>query len=84
MTYHADLYLTHQFHLQYHHALLVLLAGLVSLIVLPADGLVALLAGDVADDVAAGGHAALGGLAGLEVHHAVEQVRLPVLTAEIL
>lgn len=48
-------------------ALLVLLGSLVGLVVLPAHRLLALAAGDVADDVAAGGHVALRGLASVDV-----------------
>lgn len=65
-------------------ALLVLLALLIGLVVLPADRLVALLAGDVAHDVAARRHVALRGLAGFDVDHDVKEVRLAVLAAKVL
>lgn len=75
---------TEQLGLKDELALLVFLARLVRLIVLPADRLLALLAGDIADDVAARRHAALRGLAGFDVDHAVKEVRLAVLPAEVL
>lgn len=65
-------------------ALLVFLARLVGLVVLPADRLLALLAGDVADDVAPRRHAALRRLARVDVDDRVEQVSFAVLTAEVL
>ena len=65
-------------------ALLVLLRRLKGLVVLPADRLLALVARDVADDVAAGGHVALIGVAGVDVDDAVEEVGLAVLAAEVL
>lgn len=65
-------------------ALLVLLAGLIGLVVLPADRLLTLATVDVADNVAAGGHVALVGLRLGDVDDAVEQVRLAVLAAEVL
>lgn len=65
-------------------ALFVLLARLVGFVILPADDLLALSAGDVADDVAASCHAALSGLAGLDVDDRVEQVRFAMLTPKIL
>lgn len=64
--------------------LLVLLASLEGLVVLPADGLAALAARDVADDVAAGGHVALRRLALGDVDDGVEEVRLAVLATEVL
>lgn len=75
---------TEQLGLEDELALLVLLARLVRLIVFPADGLLALLAGDVAHDMAARRHAALRRLARLDVDHAVEEVGLAVLAAEVL
>lgn len=65
-------------------ALLVLLGRLVGLVVLPADDLVADAAGDVADDVAAGGHVTLARLGALDVDDGVEEVGLAVLAAEVL
>lgn len=65
-------------------ALLVLLAVLVRLVVLPADRLLALLAGNVAHDVAARRHVTLARLAGVDVDHVVEEIRLTMLTAEVL
>lgn len=65
-------------------ALLVLLRGLVRLVVLPADGLLALPARDVAHDVPAGRHVALAGLALGDVDNRVEEVGLAVLAAEVL
>jgi hypothetical protein len=53
-------------------ALLVLFRVLISLVVLPADRLLALAAGDVANNVAAGRHVALVGLAGIDVDDIVE------------
>lgn len=64
-------------------ALLVLLARLVRLVILPANSLLALFAGDVTDYVSACRHAALRGLAGLNVDYAVEEVGLTMLTAEV-
>lgn len=65
-------------------ALLVLLARLVGLVVLPSDRLLALLARDVAHDVAPRRHAALRRLARVDVDDRVEQVGLAMLTAEVL
>lgn len=48
-----------QFLLQYEFPFLVFLAGLVCFVVLPSYGFVALAAGDVAYDMAAGSHATL-------------------------
>lgn len=65
-------------------ALLVLLAGLVRLVVFPPDGARAAAALDVAHDVAAGCHVTLGGLGGLDVDDAVEEVCLAMLASEVL
>lgn len=73
-----------QLSLEYELALLIFLGRLVGFVVLPADGLLALAAGDVAHDVPAGGHAALAGLAGVDVYDGVEEVRLAMLAAEVL
>lgn len=58
--------------LKYKLALLVLLRSLVCFIVLPANGLLALLAGDIAYDVSSGRHVSFAGLACLDVDDAVK------------
>lgn len=73
-----------QFFLQNELPLLVFLAALVGLVVLPAHGLLALSAGDVADDVATGRHAAFDGLGLGDVHDGIEEVGLTMLATEVL
>lgn len=70
--------------LQNELALLVLFARLVSLVVLPADCLLALPAVDVADYVATGRHVALVGIRLGDVDDAVKEVGFAVLAAEVL
>lgn len=65
-------------------AFLVLLAGLVSFIILPAYGLLALSTVDVAYDVATGGHVALVRLRLGDVDNAIKQICFTMLTAEVL
>jgi len=64
-------------------AFLVFLARLVGLVVFPTYRLLALSAGDVADDVLARRHIALVRFAGGDVDDVAEEVRLSVLTSEI-
>jgi len=64
--------------------LLVLLSLLVCLVVLPADHLFALSAGNVADDVSAGRHIPLTCLARHDVDDIAEEVGFAVLTTEVL
>jgi hypothetical protein len=73
-----------QFFLQNELSLLIFLATLVGLIVLPTHGLLALSAGDVADDVATGRHTALDGIGLGDIHDSVEEVGLAMLTSEVL
>lgn len=73
-----------QFFLQDELALLVFLAALVGLVVLPTHSLLALAAGDVADDVATGRHTALDGIGLGDVHDGVEEVSLAMLATEVL
>lgn len=73
-----------QLSLQNKLPLLIFLRRLVRLVVLPTDGLLALAARDIADDVAAGGHVSLGGFAGVDVDDGVEEVGLAMLAAEVL
>lgn len=80
----SSAHLTHQLLLQDILALLVLLRALVRAVVLPAHDLLALATADVADDVAAGNHVALAGLAELDVDDAVEEEGFAVLAAEVL
>lgn len=75
---------TQKLSLEYEFALLVLLARLVSLVVLPADRLLALAAGDVAHDVAAGRHVALAGLARFDVDDGVKKEGFAMLATEVL
>ena len=70
--------------LQDEFALLVLLAGLVRFVVLPAHRFLALSAVNIAYDVATGGHVALVGLGLGDVDNAVEEVGLSMLAAEVL
>lgn len=65
-------------------ALLVLLAGLVCLVVLPAHRLLTLLTRDVSHNMATCSHASLGRLARIDVHNVVEEVGLAMLAAEVL
>ncbi|KAJ3579252.1 hypothetical protein NPX13_g1310 [Xylaria arbuscula] len=64
--------------------LLVFLVVLERLVVLPADRLLALAAGDVAHNVTPRGHATLRGLTGFDIDDRVEQVSLTMLAAEVL
>lgn len=73
-----------QFFLQNELPLLIFLATLVGLIVLPTHGLLALSAGDVADDVATGRHTALDGIGLGDIHDGIEEVGLAMLTTEVL
>lgn len=73
-----------QFFLQDKFPLLVFLAALVGLVVLPTHSLLALSAGDVADDMTTGCHAALDGLGLGDVHDVIEEVGLAVLATEVL
>jgi hypothetical protein len=70
--------------LQDEFSLLVLLRGLVRLIVFPPDRLVALLACNVPHDVPSRRHIALARLPRADVHHAVEEIRFSMLSAEVL
>jgi len=72
-----------QFFLQDKFPLLVFLAALVGLVVLPTHSLLALSAGDVADDMTTGCHAALDGLGLGDVHDVIEEVGLAVLATEV-
>lgn len=74
---------TQQLRLKNILVLLVLLTRLVSLVVLPPDCLVALLAHDIAHNVPPGRHVALHGVALPDVDHRGEEERLAVLAAEI-
>jgi hypothetical protein len=73
-----------QFLLQNELPLLVFLAALVGLVILPTHSLLALSAGDIADDMATGCHAALDGLGLGDVHDVIEEVSLAVLATEVL
>jgi len=75
--------LTQQLGLQYELVFLVLLAALESLVIFPADRLLALLALYIAHNVASGSHVALARIAGCDVHDIVEEVGFAMLTAEI-
>lgn len=75
---------TQQLRLQDEFPLLVLLAGLVSLVILPPHGLLALLTNHIPHLVPAGGHVALDGFGLGGVDDGVEEVGFAVLTAEIL
>lgn len=70
--------------LQDELALLVLFTGFIRLIVFPADGLLALAAVDVAYYVTSRSHIALVGVRLGDVDDGIEEVRLAVLTAEVL
>jgi hypothetical protein len=70
--------------LQDEFALLVLLAGLVRFVILPAHCFLALSTVDIAYDVATGGHVALVWLGLGNVDNAVEEVGFAVLAAEVL
>jgi hypothetical protein len=63
--------------------LLILLTGLIGLIVLPPNRLIALLAHDVAHNVSASRHAALRGLALADVDYRREQEGFAVLAPEV-
>lgn len=73
-----------QLQLEDELALLVLLARLVRLVVLPADGALASSAQDVAHDVPARRHVALRWLGESEIGDLVEEIRLTVLASEVL
>lgn len=77
-------YQAQQLTLENELALLVLLAGLVSLVILPAYRLFALSAMDVTHDVAAGGHVPLVGLGLGDVDYVVEEICFAMLAAEVL
>lgn len=73
-----------QLRLEDELALFVLLRRLVRAVVLPANNLVALPAGNVAHNVSAGRHAAVAGLAEVDVDDLAEQKGLAMLAAEVL
>ena len=73
-----------QLRLENELALLVLLGALKRLIVLPPHRLLALAAHDVADDVTARRHVTLARLARVYVDHGIEEVRLAMLSSEVL
>lgn len=77
-------HLAEQLCLQYEFALLVLLARLICLVVLPANRLLALLAEYIAYDVSPRCHVAFSSISRSDVHHIVKQVRLAMLTSEVL
>lgn len=70
--------------LQDELALFVLFAGFIGLVVLPANSLLALAAVDVAYYVTSRGHVALVGVRLGDVDDGIEEVRLAVLTTEVL
>ena len=80
----ASCYSTEQFCFQDELPFLVLLAGLISLIILPAHSFLTLSAVDVAYDVTTGGHIALVRLRLGDVYNAVEKICFSMLTAEVL
>lgn len=75
---------TQELRLEDIFALLVLLAGLVCLVILPADRLFALSAVYVTYYVASGRHVALVWVRFGDVYDLVEEICLAVLTAEVL
>lgn len=78
-----SIHCTQQLRLQDELPLLVLLASLISLVVLPTHGIVALLALDVTHNVSSRRHVALHRLGLLDVDDGREQKRLTVLPSEI-
>ena len=72
-----------QFRLQDVLVLFVLLARFVCLIILPADGLVALFAYDISDDVPTGRHVSFCRLTLSNIDHRREKERFAVLAAEV-
>ncbi len=70
--------------LQYIHSFFVFLRLLVRLVVLPADCLLALLAADVANDMSARCHAALGRFGLVDVDDRFEEIGFAMLAAEVL
>jgi hypothetical protein len=81
---HQSADLTQQFLLQDILSLLILLRALVRSIVLPPDNLSTLTTCNISNQVTAGGHVALAGLALLDVDDGVEEVGFAVLAAEVL
>lgn len=69
---HASCDITQELRLENKLSLLILLRALVCLIVLPADRLAALSAGDISNDVPACRHVTLVGFARLDIDDAVE------------
>ena len=65
-------------------ALLVLLTTLESLVILPSNGLVALLTRNISHDMTSSGHVSLGGLTLNHVDNGIEEVGFTVLAAEVL
>jgi len=64
-------------------SLFVLLRSLVCFVVFPADDALAVLAADISDDVATGGHVALDSFIFVDVDDVVEKVGFAVLAAEV-
>ena len=65
-------------------ALFVFLRVFICLVVLPTHSLLALAAGNVADDVSSRCHISLARFAGVDVDNAVEEIGLAMLATEIL
>ena len=65
-------------------SLFILLAGLVRLVIFPADRFVALPAYDVPDNVSAGGHVSFHRLGGFDVDDGREEKGFAVLTTKVL
>jgi hypothetical protein len=65
-------------------AFLVLLSCLIRLVVFPANRFFALLTGDIPNDVSAGSHIPLAGLARIDVDDTVEEVGFAMLATKVL
>ncbi len=73
-----------QFRLQYKFPLLILLARLISFVIFPSHGFIALSAYDVANDVSSCGHVSLHSFSGFYVDDTREEEGFAVLATEVL
>ena len=76
--------ITQQLRLQDILPLLILLTGLKSFVILPSHRLIALSTSDVSNDMSAGRHVSLAGIARGDVDYIVEEVCFTMLTTKVL
>lgn len=81
---HCSVDIAEQLRFQDVLANFVVLSRFVSLVILPPDDFLALLAADIPDNVLSCRHISIAGLTSDYVDHGVEQERLAVLTSKVL